>query len=231
MIWALHGAFQTGALWDPLRRCLPPGPALQTPSLWDMPGESLADWARRFCMEVRQRDDQPILAGYSLGGRLALHALCDSPSLWKGSVIISAHPGLAGAKARLRRLHQDGVWLARFRTLPWPDFLAAWRNRPVLRSSNAAAAAVPLRSDKMARALDSWSLGRQEDLAPRFSNISLPVFWLAGEQDEKFVRLAQGAVERLPHGRLHIVKGCGHRIPVERPEAIAQALQDAMESV
>ncbi|HUF61265.1 MAG TPA: alpha/beta fold hydrolase [Verrucomicrobiales bacterium] len=231
MIWALHGAFQSGALWEPLRRCLPPGSLLETPCLWDMPGESLAGWARRFCLHVRQSDDRPILAGYSLGGRLALHALCDSPDLWKGGVVISAHPGFADARARSRRLRADGVWLEKFRTAPWPDFLDAWGNRPALRSSQAATAAVPRRFGRMARALDAWSLGRQEDLRPRLSNISFPVFWLVGEKDGKFVRLAEQAVQRLPLGRLRIVEGCGHRVPIERPDAIAQALEEAMESV
>src|SRR4051794_21774844 len=48
-----------------------------------------------------------VLLGYSLGGRIALHALLASPQLWSGAVIVSAHPGLTDDQERNDRLQAD----------------------------------------------------------------------------------------------------------------------------
>ena len=44
-----------------------------------------------------------VLIGYSLGGRLALHALTQQPQLWDAAVLISPHPGLRSHGERAAR--------------------------------------------------------------------------------------------------------------------------------
>src|SRR5690242_6488130 len=51
-----------------------------------------------------------VLVGYSLGGRIALHALTRKPEIWSAAVIISAHPGLSDPTERQKRIENDEKW-------------------------------------------------------------------------------------------------------------------------
>ena len=55
------------------------------------PMENVGAWLR----EMAADDAEPVLLGYSMGGRLALEALVEDSSAWAAAVIVSAQPGLA----------------------------------------------------------------------------------------------------------------------------------------
>ena len=76
-----------------------------------------------------------ILLGYSLGGRLALHALTQQPQMWDAAIILSAHPGLSTDEERAGRLTHDQAWAAHFLHDSWPEVMAAWNEQAVFRSS------------------------------------------------------------------------------------------------
>jgi 2-succinyl-6-hydroxy-2,4-cyclohexadiene-1-carboxylate synthase len=50
---------------------------------------------------------------------------------------------------------------------------------------------------------------------------------MAGELDEKFTALGARVARELPHGRLVIVPGVGHNVPLEDPEAIVRELRES----
>jgi len=215
MIWFLHGAVGTPGDWDPWRG--------EGTVCVDLHADvaPFAEWAGAFCETVRARDEAPVLVGYSMGGRLALHALLADPALWRGAVLVAAHPGLAEAGERASRLERDLAWAATARALPWADFLAAWNAQPVFAGTVGALPGRPElapRREAVAAAFDHWSLGRQEDLLPFLGRLDFPVTWIAGERDAKFSALARDAVRNLPQGRLVIVPGAGHRVPWDQPE-------------
>src|SRR3990167_10842963 len=129
MLWCLHGFLGGGADWDPfepafadLGIAMAPRPEFFKGPL---PALTLAEWGERFAKKVAQEDDAPIVMGYSMGGRLALHALLASPALWRGAVIIGAHPGFADPKARAERQAGDEKWAKRFENDPWNEVVAA----------------------------------------------------------------------------------------------------------
>ena len=69
------------------------------------PATNFDEWASAFNAYIENKKfANPILMGYSLGGRLGLHGLIQAPSLWKGGIIISAHPGLASGVLKKERL-------------------------------------------------------------------------------------------------------------------------------
>ena len=67
-----------------------------------------------------------MLLGYSLGGRLALHALLHAPELWAGALVVGADTGLADPKEREARVRWDAAWAERFLNEPWEDVLRDW---------------------------------------------------------------------------------------------------------
>ncbi len=181
--------------------------------------------------EIARVDPAPVILGYSMGGRLALHALLAEPNIWQGAIIISAHPGLSDEAARRERREKDAAWSALALKAEWSDFLAQWQDQTVL-----AGVEMPDRftlKDRrasIARSFIDWSLGAQENLIPQLSEITTPVLWITGEQDHKFTSLAEQAVPNLPHGKHITLKECGHRVPWEKPDEFTQLVRAFLET-
>src|SRR5438270_3221228 len=70
-------------------------------------GASFEDWAGEFNRLARGVDGRRVLLGYSLGGRLALHALLDEPGQWDAAVMVSTHPGLDEPGKKQVRIASD----------------------------------------------------------------------------------------------------------------------------
>ena len=180
---------------------------------------------------------KPILMGYSMGGRLAMHAAVAHPDLFSGAVFISCHPGLTSEAERAQRLGSDQLWAERFRKQEWQSLMRDWNAQSVL-------APPPVRETNFVElireeskfnrydlscALDLWSLGRQGDLRDQLLELALPVLYVTGEHDRKYsdlaseLRAARQAVS--PHGQQHsVIPLAGHRVPWDAPSGFAQAV-------
>jgi len=99
MIWGLHGAVGMAEDWDVFGE-------IQGVDLWSFlkEGEMSLDEAGQKVAEMASDGDT--LVGYSMGGRIALHAL--GKRQWKKVIIVSAHPGLESAHQE--RLKNDECW-------------------------------------------------------------------------------------------------------------------------
>ncbi len=225
MIWALHGNLGHPGDWDFLKSRVPA--PVEARQLW----AEVADyesWAERFCAEVAERDEAPVLLGYSMGGRLALHALLHRPGLWRAAVVVSAHTGLADRALRLARHAQDREWAQKVRELPWDVMTKAWNAQPVFAGSEGALPKRDLLEWRRAimQSFTCWGLSRQNDLLPRLGEVRCPVLWVAGGRDERYESLGRAAVKALPAGELSVIESCGHRVPWEAPEEFAGLVGD-----
>lgn len=171
-----------------------------------------------------------VLVGYSMGARLALHALL-SGGPWDAAILIGPHPGLESEEERVSRRELDAGWAARAMTGDWADFLRAWNEQPLLASSAAADPAPELRRREVARSFVDWSLGAQESLWSRLADIHCPVLWCAGERDPKFLALGKRATVLLPAGELWVAPGAGHRVPWDAPQAFHAKVREFLEQV
>ena len=173
------------------------------------------------------------LAGYSMGGRLALHYALAYPDRVASLTIISASTGIEEDDARDRRKEQDRVWADRLRTLPRATFLRQWYDQPVFASlacrpelletiihARQSAADPAL----LAEALEAWGQGRLPGVRRRLVELRCPVQLVAGELDSLYVERAGELKNLLPGGRVVIVSGAGHVAPLENPEATAEAI-------
>ncbi len=227
--WCLHGAVGAAADWRECgKRLATAGVGTRAVDLWRfLEEESLPpeDFARELNAEASGEVDQGgarALLGYSMGGRLALHALLENDHPWQAAVIVSAHAGLESDAERAARRTNDTSWATKALMGNWGKFLGAWDAQPVfgnaLPRDPAAGAALVRNRREIARAFVDWSLAAQSPLWPALGEIDVPVLWIAGENDPKFVDLAGRAVERIPQGELAIAPGAGHRVPWENPE-------------
>lgn len=223
MLWCLHGFLGRGTDWDDVRAAWPGDvPPLRCPNLFTAmgPEETLAEFGARFAADVAAEDPAPVLLGYSLGGRLALHALLARPAMWRGAVMVSTHLGLPEPGARHERRASDAAWAERFRAQSWASLLEEWNAREVFRGRTQALPRPEAAYDRnaLAHALEAWSLGSQTHLLPRLASLPMPILWIVGAEDDRYV--AQGELAAA-HGKavvLRVAPRAAHRVPWEAPE-------------
>ena len=232
MIWALHGAVGMAADWRQFADSLPPElGGVRRLDLWrflDCCPMPLDKIGATLVGEIKRIDPEPTLVAYSMGGRLALHALLAEPDLWKSAIIISAHPGLSDEDERAARRQKDAEWSALALKGEWVDFLEQWNTQGVLRGAGDMPDRTPLKTRRasIARSFIDWSLGAQADLFPNMAEISCPLLWLTGESDGKFTEVAKKAVMNIPQAEHQIIPDCGHRLPWENPSEFSRLVQE-----
>ena len=233
MIWALHGAVGSDRDWTELiHDFCAVGLKCEALDLWsflDSDKVSLKEVGARIAAHIRARDDDPIILGYSMGGRIALHALISQPDQWRAAVIVSAHTGLCSSEEKTARKARDLDWSEKALSCEWAEFLNEWQDQGVLQPMGQPSANLADRmllkdkSRQISQSFIDWSLGAQEDLLPSLDQINCPMLWLTGESDQKFTQVAASAVDELSVAEHVILPACGHRLPWESsPEFVAQ---------
>jgi len=233
--WCLHGAVGTPADWREVsKRLAEGGIGSRALDLWrflEGDGASLPQFAAALNAEAvadRGNGTGQVLVGYSMGGRLALHALLENGRPWRAAVIVSAHPGLEDPDERTARRSQDAAWASRAFAGDWQGFLDRWHAQPVLAGNPprgvAEDRALALRRRDIARSFIDWSLGAQAPLWDRLAGIEIPVLWIAGENDPKFRDIATRASAATPGSSVAIAPGAGHRVPTDQPAWLAATI-------
>ncbi len=72
-----------------------------------------------------------MLCGYSLGGRLALHAALRDPARYAGLVMVGAAAGIEAPAARAARAEADEKLAAWMETQPIEEIVAVWERQPL----------------------------------------------------------------------------------------------------
>lgn len=179
--------------------------------------KGFSEWAVSFNgWAIEQKGDpRPrVLMGYSLGGRLALHALIGQPRIWDGAVIISAHPGLDNERERKKRQATDQQWAERFESEDWESLMHAWNAQEVFSHDrlNLKRKEEDYARDKLSDALLNFSLGMQKNLALEVAALQMPLLWVTGSLDFRFCQIAQALNFSHPESLFCQVEGAGHRI-------------------
>jgi len=224
--WCLHGAVGMAADWRGFAKNLAATAiGSRAVDLWrflECCPLPLPDFAKALNADASGevfRGNGRALLGYSMGGRMALHALLEKDHPWQAAVIVSAHPGLETETERAARRASDTEWATQALAGNWQTFLDNWNAQAVLGKTSPrdpqASGRLVMRRREIARSFVDWSLGTQEPLWDRLHEINIPVLWIAGENDPKFLALAERAVSLMPNATLATAPGSGHRVPWE----------------
>ena len=167
------------------------------------------------------------LAGYSFGGRVALHVALHSPKRVRRLVLVSATRGLVDPEERATRRRRDEELADHLLAVGTETFLDEWLRQPLFSGS--------YDHDRVHRSRDAAGLaaslrlagtGTQEFLGPRLGELTMPVLLLVGELDEKFRREGEELLRGLPDARLEVIPGAGHALPLEAPERCAEVVNE-----
>lgn len=227
----MHGFTQTGASWAPVRA------ALDQPTLApDLRGHGTASSRRPvgFAAVLGDLDvlvpDDAVLAGYSMGGRIALRFALERPGRLRRLVLLSASPGLADPAERAARALADARLADRIEHGSIERFADEWAAQPLFADLPSAVAS-SARIDRLrntpaglAAALRGLGTGTMEPLWDQLDALALPVTLVAGEADAKFRSIAGKMAALLPDAKAVVIPGAGHAVHVERPGVVASIL-------
>jgi len=230
----LHGFTQTGRSWQPVLHALAARYRALAP---DLPGHG--EFAARRPASFAACDaylralggQRFTLAGYSMGGRIALHAALSLGDRVERLVLVGASPGLADAAERAARAAADAALADRIEAIGLEAFVDEWSAQPLFAGMPRGIADVALADRKrntaagLAAALRGFGTGVMPPLWERLPELAVPVDLVVGERDEKFRAIAERMEVALPDARLHAVPGAGHAAHLEAPDAVVELLR------
>jgi 2-succinyl-6-hydroxy-2,4-cyclohexadiene-1-carboxylate synthase len=202
-----------------------------TEDLYAKPFQGFDDWTKDFCdrAELAANGEKSVLLGYSLGGRLALHAYIHRPDLWEGVVVVGADPGLASSEEKNQQFARDRNWADRLKKEPLEQLVREWDEQPVFCGieNSAPRNLEELDPIQLSQQFEVFSKGLQQNLVPALSELkNPPVLFLAGEKDKKYQQIGDELAELCPVVESRWVEDSGHRVPWENPESFSRILID-----
>ncbi len=222
----VHGFTQTAQTWGPLAAGLA---ADHEVVRVDAPGHGRSAHLRTGLEEGAQllvaTAGAGTYLGYSMGGRLCLHAALAHPAAVRGLVLVGATAGIDDPAERAARAAADETW-ARFVEIDGVEaFLHRWLAQSLFAGLDDERAGLRARRKNtvagLASSLRRAGTGVQEPLWERLHGLSMPVLVLAGERDERFTALGERLVSSIvSNAELAVIPGVGHCAHLEAPEAV-----------
>jgi pimeloyl-ACP methyl ester carboxylesterase len=243
-LFCLHFLGGSARTWDPLTRELAGRVrivAIDLPGFGEarsVTGYSVDDMADHVARKIAAVAPARFrIAGHSMGAKVALLLARRAQD---GDEVLAGLTGLvlvSGSPPSPEPIPED----RRTTMLAWIDADAETRSREA-RNFVRANVGETLEAEREDRAVEdvlrtepaAWRAwlqsGAKEDLCQRIGILRLPALVLAGSEDADLGPDAQMALTlpHLPHGRLSVIEGVGHLLPLERPDELARLLQEPM---
>lgn len=229
----LHGFTNSGASWQPVISRLGERYRAIAP---DIRGHGGAGDRAPVTLDAVVNDiaaltpGQFTLAGYSQGGRIALHVALALPHRVTRLLLIGASPGLADDAEREQRRIADERLAEQIEAMTIENFATQWSQTPLLGDIAQDIAAIShadrLRSTPkgLAAALRGLGTGTLPSVWDRLHELRMPVQLIAGQRDRKFMAIAREMARLIPNASVEVIAEAGHAVHLERPDAIVQAL-------
>ncbi len=225
----LHGFTHTGRSWGPVIAALGESYTAIAP---DIRGHGAASDLEPVTLEAVIGDvaetggEAFTLAGYSMGGRIALHVALALRDRVERLVLIGASPGIADPAERTARRQADERLADEIESSTIEAFARRWAQNTVLAGQPEWIHEDRLRNKPsgLARALRELGTGALPSLWGRLGELQIPVELVVGERDQKFRQIAQEMGAAIPDAQVMVVPGAGHAVHLEAPEAVAEAI-------
>jgi 2-succinyl-6-hydroxy-2,4-cyclohexadiene-1-carboxylate synthase len=176
-----------------------------------------------------------ILAGYSLGGRIALNFAVKFGNMLSGLILESCSPGISDDNLREERIMQDEKLAEFIENNTIEKFIDYWMNIPLFntqrRFSNEMLGRIreqKLQNNRtgLANSLRGSGTGRMDPLVDNLKDISLKALLLTGELDSKFTDINSDMVNYIRNAQHLIIKNAGHNTHLEEPQRFIDSVNN-----
>lgn len=246
----LHGFAQTPRSWDAVANALRArGHEVHVPDLYVQVRPFSLDAACRRVAEIvrdvaRASGEPCAVAGYSMGGRIALETLARAQAAGErlplsALALEGAGLGPADEAAREAFRARGDAWAADLRENGVAAFMDRWETLPLFASQRALSADVRarVRSDRVAHDAEELAsslteagqhcqAGEADSLAALAcaAECGVRVVYVHGSLDEKYGAVARRVAELVPAARIEGITRAGHNVHLEQPEAFARVV-------
>ena len=169
-----------------------------------------------------------VYVGYSMGGRLCMHAALMYPHLVRGLAVVGASPGIADESERADRRAADNQLAEHIVDVGVDAFLDEWLAQPLFAGleldDEQRADRLRNTPDGLASSLRHAGAGAQGSLWPRLHEMNMPVLTIAGELDHKFAAIGRQIAASVPEGESVEIPGAGHAAHLQDAEAVIDVL-------
>jgi 2-succinyl-6-hydroxy-2,4-cyclohexadiene-1-carboxylate synthase len=174
-----------------------------------------------------------VVAGYSMGGRLALYLALRYPERCAGFVLESVSPGLEGASEREARRAADESKATRLESGDLETFLRDWYRQPLFSSlakderllRRTIEARLRNKPVELARSLRGMGTGSQPSLWGELESLAVPALAVAGGLDGKYAGISSRLANISPRVEPVVVPGVGHNVHDEAPAEFGDLLK------
>ena len=169
------------------------------------------------------------LVGYSMGGRIALHAALREAERYDALVLIGVSAGIEDREARQRADEELASWIEAHSI---EEVVERWERQPIFATQSdelrARQRAGRLGHDprRLAQLLRSAGQGATPPVWDRLHELRCPVLLIAGERDERYVEAAHRMAALISDARVAIVPGAGHAPQLEQPGLVVELLDE-----
>jgi len=240
-ITLLHGFTQSGRSWREVISKMPAGWKWIVPDLRGH-GETQTRQGSPCSMDACMEDllalwddlgvERTHLAGYSMGGRLALHVAARRPDRVLSLLTIGAHAGLEEDAREGRRRGDEGL-AERMEKEGLEAFVDYWGALPLFAGLQRRGPpyVAQVRAERLqnhvaglACSLRDMGAGAMEPVWNELGQVTFPCTFVAGQQDHGYVASARRLAATVRNGKFEIVPRAGHAVHQERPDAFARLL-------
>jgi 2-succinyl-6-hydroxy-2,4-cyclohexadiene-1-carboxylate synthase len=224
----LHGFAGTPRHWDRVLASLAPGRfepiALDVTQADPLTPDGVA------ALVAASTPERLGVVGYSMGGRLALHTALAFPDRVARLVLVSASAGIDDPAARAARRAADDALAESIEHGSIEQFIERWSTVPLFAADpgwvkeEVALEERRCAPSALARCLRTLGPGAMEPMWGRLGELSMPAAILAGARDSAYVAAGRRLAAAIGDAKLTVVAGSGHRLALEAPVAIADAL-------
>ena len=177
------------------------------------------------------------LIGYSMGGRIALSYAVKYPGRVQTLILESASPGLRTEQERDTRKKADDALANKIELNGVTSFVNAWENIPLFASQKRLPQHLQqaIREERLqqneqglANSLRGIGTGMMPPMWDKLHTLSMPVTFITGALDTKFVDIAREMATSIQKVRHLIVNDVGHAIHVENPSEFATIVKETI---
>jgi 2-succinyl-6-hydroxy-2,4-cyclohexadiene-1-carboxylate synthase len=218
---------------------------MQRGEAWIPVASRLAERYRVSCLDfatwtfeerLGELPDGGVVVGYSMGGRLALHAALREPDRFAGLVLVGVSAGIEDRREREDRRRSDESLAEWMEKRSIEEVVERWERGAVFatQSADLRARQRPGRlghdPQRLAQLLRSAGQGALPPVWDRLHTLTCPVLLTAGEHDRRYASAARRMAEELGGpARVKLVPGAGHAPQLEAPVEFAALLAEFLD--